>query len=333
MILSKVKNLSLLLLAIFILAACGKKKSAEVESTPEHEYTKSEHLLNPKDLNKLIESNADFVLIDCRKEEQWAESHIENAINIFRSEMTKTVDTISGLALDRADVAKILGDKGVKTGQDIVLYDDRAQCESVRFWWLLRSYGHSNVMVLDGGFQDWQARGYALETEVKKVDFEPFSFEFENETNTAKWANIEMVKRAIDEKDINIIDCRSKVEYTGEELKKGAFRAGHIPTSMHFDFWENMNMGPEGEIWFRSKNEIAEKYERLGLQKSDTIIVYCQSGVRSAQTTFVLTELLGYNNVYNYDGSWIEWSANTNLPIINEFETPKRSEKDPGEVI
>jgi thiosulfate/3-mercaptopyruvate sulfurtransferase len=333
MILSKLKSISFLLLISALLASCGNNKKVEVSPLPQHEYTKNEFLLSPNDLSKLIEKQADFALIDCRKAEQWAESHIENAINIYRSEMTQTIDTVSGLALDRDQVAKILGQKGVKTGQDIILYDDRAQCESVRFWWLLTSYGHKNVKILDGGFQDWQAHGFTLETDIDSASAAPVEFKFTKDADTNNWANIEMVKRAIESENIAILDCRSKAEYTGEELKKGAFRAGHIPSAIHFDFWENMNMGSDGEIWFRTKEEVAEKYASLGFNKKDTIVVYCQSGVRSAQTSFVLTELLGYKNVYNYDGSWIQWSANPNLPIINEFETPKQSERDPGEVI
>lgn len=333
MILSKLKNISFLLLISALLASCGNNKKVEVNPLPQHEYTKNEFLLSPNDLIKLIENQAGFALIDCRKAEQWAEGHIQNAINIYRSEMTQTIDSVSGLALERDQVAKILGHKGVRTGQDIILYDDRAQCESVRFWWLLTSYGHKNVKILDGGFQDWQARGFRLETDVDSARSEPVEFKFIKDADTNNWASIELVKRAIKSENIALLDCRSKAEYTGEELKKGAFRAGHIPTAIHFDFWENMNMGSDGEIWFRTKVEVADKYASLGFNKKDTIVVYCQSGVRSAQTSFILTELLGYKNVYNYDGSWIQWSANPNLPIINEVEQLGKSEEGQEQVI
>ncbi len=323
-----------ILLFAILLASCGNKnKETEVTPIERHDYTKSNYLISPIDLAEMIEKGEDFALIDCRTDEMFAQGHLANAIHIYRSQMTQTIDTVSGLALDRDKVAKILGEKGVKTGQTMVLYDDRAQCESVRFWWLLKSYGHDEILILDGGFQDWLAHGYTLAEDSTQNNRPATVFEFSKTPNQQNWASREMVFSAIKSETLALLDCRGKDEYTGKELKKGAFRAGHIPTAIHFDFWENMNMGSDGEIWFRTKDEIERKYTNLGFSSNDSIIVYCQSGVRSAQTLFVLTEILGYKNVFNYDGSWIDWSSDESLPIVNLMDSTVVSAKDPDEVL
>ncbi|MGB0431167.1 MAG: sulfurtransferase [Bacteroidia bacterium] len=327
------KYLAAFLVLVTLNSCSNNSKTTEVAPIEKHEYTKSEFLISPESLNKMVASEKKFALIDCRKEELFNESHLSNSVHIYRSQMTQTIDSVSGLALDRQNVAEILGSKGVETGETIVLYDDRAQCESVRFWWLLHSYGHHNILILDGGFQDWVAHGYPLVEDSQGFKVSPSVFEFEHELNQTNWANRNLVKRATESANIALLDCRSKDEYSGKELKKGAFRAGHIPTAIHIDFWENMNMGSDGEIWFRSKQEIEEKYNGLNLSKNDSIIVYCQSGVRSAQTLFVLTKLLGYKNVFNYDGSWIDWSSDASLPIVNFSDSTRVSEKDLDEVL
>ena len=101
-----------------------------------------------------------------------------------------------------------------------------------------------------------------------------------------------------------LIDTRTKEEFLGEYIKKGAFKAGKIPKSKLIDWANAINY--DGDKKIKSKAELNEIY--AGLNKNDTLYVYCHSGVRSAHTTFVLTQILGYKNILNYDGSWTEWS-------------------------
>ena len=106
---------------------------------------------------------------------------------------------------------------------------------------------------------------------------------------------------------------RTREEFTGEIQKKGASRKGRIPTSILSD-WAN-SIEYSGDKTIKDPETIRKLLASKGITKDKNVIIYCHSGVRSAHTTFVLTQVLGFENVSNYDGSWIEWSFNESLPI------------------
>ena len=106
--------------------------------------------------------------------------------------------------------------------------------------------------------------------------------------------------------DVIILDTRSENEFTGERQKNGAKKGGRIPRSILID-WANA-IDYHGDKKLKPKEDLEIIYKNFLPSKDDDVIVYCHSGVRSAHTTFILTQLLGYKNVKNYDGSWVEWS-------------------------
>lgn len=121
-------------------------------------------------------------------------------------------------------------------------------------------------------------------------------------------------------KKIILVDTRSFDEFSGKQQKKGASKAGRIPNSIHIDWAEAINF--HGNQKIKSVETLTEFYaKKLKATKNDSIILYCHSGVSSAHTTFVLTQLLGYKNVKNYDGSWTEWSYFNDLPFTNDSLT------------
>jgi len=128
----------------------------------------------------------------------------------------------------------------------------------------------------------------------------------------------EALKSLISEKELVLVDTRTADEFSGKRIKSGAKRAGRIPNSHHIDWMKAMDMKQQK---FKSRNQLEEIYAQLGTSKDKTIVTYCHTGVRSAHTTFVLTQLLGYTNVKNYDGSWSEWSYFQNLPIEKDSST------------
>lgn len=106
-----------------------------------------------------------------------------------------------------------------------------------------------------------------------------------------------------------MLDVRSLEEYDGTKLKDGAAFAGNIMDCAHLEFKSSLIEGGDKNQCFKDTKELKEMFEEKGITKDKKIIVYCHSGTRSAHTTFVLTQLLGYKNVSNYDGSWMEWST------------------------
>ncbi len=140
------------------------------------------------------------------------------------------------------------------------------------------------------------------------------TFSLPKESSFDLWIGKDKITEILASNKNNIIlDTRNIDEFTGKRQKSGAYKGGRIPKSVLIDWAEAIDY--EGSKKFKSFEELEKIYSRMGVSKNDPVITYCHSGVRSAHTTFVLTELLGYKNVKNYDGSWVEWSYFDNLPF------------------
>ena len=196
------------------------------------------------------------------------------------------------------EMASILSDFGVNKNTLIVIYSADRHHDSGRLYWQIKLLGHENVKILDGGLNAWLAAGLPTGKAnpiVKKTNY------IMNKVDHDHLADFEMVKSAIDNDEWVILDVRTPEEDQGLETKSGAFGSGRIPNSILIPWDYAVNQ----DTTFKTIEELEEIYGDL---KDKKIIVYCQSGVRSSFTTLVLAEILGFNNVYNYDGSWIEWS-------------------------
>ena len=269
------------------------------------------HLISSEDVSVLVTNDSNVVVIDIRKSEKFNQGHLNGAVNVWRTDYVDTTFAYGGVMPNREQFRKLLSNIGVKPTDKILLYDERGGCEAARFWWILKVYGHSNAFVIDGGYD-------ALAVNVTKItdersEISPSNYEFPEEVDLKMYASVDDVKKAIEDSNTILLDTRTLSEFIGEKQKKGAFRAGRIPTSILND-WTNCIHYNEGKK-LKSIKDLAYDFNRLGVSKDKNIIVYCHSGVRSAHTVFVLTELLGYQNVKNYDGSWIEWSYHKELPI------------------
>jgi thiosulfate/3-mercaptopyruvate sulfurtransferase len=249
-------------------------------------------------------------LIDLRAPELYAQSHIVNAINITRSDIENHQLPYSGVMPDKAQVEALFSRLGIENTDTLILYDDKGLCEATRLWWILHNYNYHNVQLLDGGIESWIGTNGTTSRELPY--FRPSSFKLKEPSHMKHLIKKEEVLAAL-ETDAIIIDTRTLDEYSGKLQKPGAKKAGRIPNSVHIDWANNINF--HGDFTLKSKEAIEKNYAHLNLKKSDLIIVYCHSGVRSSHTTFVLSEILGYDNVKNYDGSWVEWSYFDDTPI------------------
>ena len=269
------------------------------------------HLISVQQFNDLVENDTNVVIIDIRKPEEYKKGHYINALNIWRSDYTDTTFQYGGMMPTREHFKQILSSLGVNKTNYILLYDGRGGCEATRFWWILKTYGHQDAYVIDGGFD-------VLSNNVANITNQPTiltatNYDFPNNEDRSLCASLADVKLALDDASTIILDTRAIDEFIGKRLKKGAYQSGRIPGSVHNDWGNSIDFN--NNKFVKSIKDLEYDFNKLGITKDKNIIVYCQSGVRSSHTTFILSEILLYPNVKNYDGSWIEWSFNKDLPI------------------
>jgi thiosulfate/3-mercaptopyruvate sulfurtransferase len=263
-----------------------------------------------------------IVLVDFRKAEAYEMAHLPGAVQFYRNDFQDSTKPYSGVRADRPQTAERLGKAGITDRHTIVVYDDKGSPDAARFWWLMKLYNFDKVYLLDGGIGHWQAMGGQTVRETPEI--KPASFHFPELPDKALLIEKEDLLKLITSGQSNaiILDARSAEEYGGTLLKEGAKKAGRIPKSIHIDWAETVDYGRSNI--FKPQDQLERIYARLDASKEDTIVVYCHSGVRSSHTTFVLTQLLDYKHVMNYDGSWVEWSYDDSLPFEKDSTLPQK---------
>lgn len=293
----------------------GVEVKSEIELSEQEgkyaDYANPDVIVSAVRAKEIMEKEEDVLVIDIRKSVAYSLGHIPGAVNAWRPDYSADDGEypFEGMRCSKEKMEVLLGNLGADENTFILLYDDRGNYDAARFWWQLDMYGHDKVALIDGGLDGWKAAGFEVTT--SKPEITPKEFRFKGETDLQKLATLEDVKEAISDPDVIILDVRAFEEFTGEKLLSGAYRKGRIPGSIWIEYKEALNE----DNTFKTADELREIYESKGVTPDKNIIVYCQSGVRSAHTTFVLTQLLEYENVRNYDGSWIEWSYYEELPI------------------
>lgn len=197
----------------------------------------------------------------------------------------------------------------------ILLYDTKGNCNAARFAWQLELWGFQNFHLIDGGKKSWELAGNPLTQSIpEKPDYQPFTFSNEVEQQEML-ATYPEIYAALQDTNTLIVDTRELYEYKGEpfekegktfEYKKGAFTNGAIPTAIHYNWSTAVNLKTNHQL--KPIETLQYDLEKAGITADKNIMLYCQSGTRSAHTHFVLRHILNYPNVKNYDGSWIEWS-------------------------
>ncbi|SKC90930.1 sulfurtransferase [Maledivibacter halophilus] len=316
------KLLSIILALSMILGLMGcsapdQKTQAELkeQETKYDEYSNPEFIISSIKAKELIESDEKIVVIDIRKAPEYLLGHIPEAINIWRPDYSANEDEyeFGGMRADAEKMVKFLGEIGIDNDTMVLLYDSKGDYDAARFFWQLEMLGHEKMALIDGGINGWKASG--LDTTTEKPEITKTEYKFDGKEDLSKLATLEDVKSGIKDPNVIILDTRSIEEATGKDLKSGAFRKGRIPSSVFIEYKNAINVGDGEDTTFKTVEELKEIYESKGVTPDKTIIAYCQSGVRSAHTTFVLSHLLGYENVKNYDGSWIEWSYHEDLEV------------------
>ena len=215
---------------------------------------------------------------------------------------------------ERASMERLLAAAGVNSDTSIVLYGDNSNWFAAYALWLLRYNGIDDAKLMNGGRQKWVEENRPMTTEVS-------SHPKGNRKVTTPRAEIRAMRRDVLERigktDVALVDVRSPKEFSGELIapenlpQEGSQRGGHIPGAKNIVWSQATN----ADGTFKSPDELQQLYAAEGVTPDKEVITYCRIGERSAHTWFVLTELLGYNNVRNYDGSWTEWGSLVGVPV------------------
>lgn len=257
----------------------------------------------------VVESDEDVLLYET--------GHVPGAVKVdWHTELN---DPVTRDYVDGERFAQLMSAKGIGREDTVVVYGDKSNWWAAYALWVFTLFGHQDVRLMDGGRDKWIAEGRELSTERPEVT--PADYPVVEREDAPIRAYREDVLAALG--TTPLIDVRSPQEYTGERThmpdypQEGTLRGGHIPTAASVP-WARA-AAEDGT--FRSRKELEAIYlDEVGLTPGEDVIAYCRIGERSSHTWFVLTHLLGFENVRNYDGSWTEWGNAVRVPVARGEE-------------
>jgi thiosulfate/3-mercaptopyruvate sulfurtransferase len=266
----------------------------------------AEHLGEPG--LSVVESDEDVLLYET--------GHIPGSVKVdWHTELN---DPVTRDYVDGKGFAELLGERGIGRDDTVVIYGDKNNWWAAYALWVFSLFGHTDVRLLDGGRAKWAAEGREMTkdaTNPTPVDY-PVVERDDSRIRAFKDDVLAHLGKPL-------VDVRSPGEYSGELLhmpdypQEGAVRGGHIPGAASVP-WAR---AAAEDATFRGRDELEAIYQQeQGLSPSDEVVAYCRIGERSSHTWFVLTHLLGFGNVRNYDGSWTEWGNSVRVPIATGTE-------------
>ncbi len=269
----------------------------------------AQHLNDPK--VRIVESDEDYLLYET--------GHIPGAVRV--DWFTTLQHPLRRDFITKSEFERLCSELGIANNTTVVFYGDKSNWFATYALWLFRYYGHEDLKIMNGGRAKWSLENRPLTREVPS---------YPRTTYTAKDPDLsirafrEHVMEHIQHRKA-LVDVRSPKEYSGELIhmpnypQEGAQRGGHIPGAVNIPWSMAVN---EADSTFKPADELRKLYESQGITPDKEIIAYCRIGERSSHTWFVLTYLLGYPKVKNYDGSWTEWGNLVNVPIV-KGESPE----------
>lgn len=263
----------------------------------------AQHLDDPN--VRIVESNEDPLL--------YPSGHIPGAVQIdWTSDLN---DQVRRDYVDKAGFEALMAANGISNDTTVVFYGDKNNWWATYAFWVFQLFGHTNAKVMDGGRAKWEAEGRDMTRTVPAYPATSYTAP-ERDDSTVRAFRTDVLQHL--ENNGPLVDVRSPGEFSGELLhmpnypQEGALRGGHIPGAKNVPWSRAAN--EDGT--FKDAEALRAIYEQeQGLSSDSEVVTYCRIGERSSHSWFVLTYLLGYPNVRNYDGSWTEWGNAVNVPI------------------
>jgi thiosulfate/3-mercaptopyruvate sulfurtransferase len=262
----------------------------------------AEHLDDPDVVVAEVDENPDV----------YDDGHIRGAVKLhWRDDLQ---DPVERDLVEKDDFERLMSSRGIDNDTTLVLYGDKNNWFAAYAYWYVKIYGHEDVRILDGGRQKWIDEKRDLTTDVP--DREPAAYTAQERDESIRTYR-DAVRETIGAEGQALVDVRSPQEFSGDLVappgyeQEGAQRGGHIPTAESIPWAQAVR----DDGTFKSAAELRQLYAARGVTEEKSVIAYCRIGERSAHTWFVLKELLGYEDVKNYDGSWTEWGNLVDVPI------------------
>ena len=260
----------------------------------------AKHLENPDIL--VLDASWHMPALKRNARAEFVDAHIPGAQFFDLDAASDTNTSLPHMMPSVEKFARDMQELGAANDKHIIAYDTLGLFSAARLWWMLKSFGHEQVSILDGGLPRWQGDGHPLESgEASVPDPQPFS----PSLNTARIKNITEVALALSNDSAQIADARSPPRFRGEEVEpRPGVRAGHMPGAFNVHYASLLDSN--GTL--KSTAALRSVFESAGLDLARPIITSCGSGVTAAMLSLALEEI-GIKNHSLYDGSWTEWGA------------------------
>jgi thiosulfate/3-mercaptopyruvate sulfurtransferase len=239
-----------------------------------------------------------------RGEAAYRAGHVPGAVYLDARRLDDARANSRGFPIWPESAARLFGGLGIDEDTTVVAYDDAGGVLAARLFFVLEYYGHPRIRLLNGGLAKWRADGRPLVPDSAPVA----SRRFVPRARRELLATAEEVRAGLGKAEVSLIDARSPGEFAGREVR--ARRAGRIPGARNVEWATTLNP----DQTFKSAEALRALFEAAGIRPDRQVVVYCQTGTRSAHDYFAL-RLLGYARIRNYDGSWDEWGNDPAAPI------------------
>jgi thiosulfate/3-mercaptopyruvate sulfurtransferase len=247
-------------------------------------------------------------IVDCDNRDAYRRAHIPGAAGVRDNYFKNPKDR--RFILEPDQFAKEMSRLGIGDDTFVVAYDAFGTLYASRLWWCLNYYGHRDVRILNGGWNQWFLDGRPAS--IEEPHYGPATFTPRPDESFR--ASAEYVMESLNRPDVVILDVRSDEEWEARN-DRGNKRAGHIPGAVHIEWLNNVTEDLVQSL--KTADQLRSMFEAAGVSPDREIVTHCQAGVRAAQAAMTLS-LLGYERVRNYDGSFLEWANRDDTPLVRD---------------